>query len=207
MRVTPWTLVAIAAVAPPLPAEEWIATFDPSASEVSFVLQATGHKVRGVFAVRSGAIRWDTATGAASGEIIVDALGAETGNVRRDEKMHSEVLESALFPQFSFRAVHVDGGVAADGPSSMRLIGSLSVHGSEYPLTIDVDAVVHGEQLDAVAFFDVPYVYWGLRDPSVFILRVAKSVAVTVELSGTLRVGEGGGGEGSVNSDGAGEND
>jgi polyisoprenoid-binding protein YceI len=191
MRATVWAQIALAAVATPLPAQEWIASFDPSASEVSFVLQATGHQVRGVFSVRSGAIRWDASTGVASGEIVVNALGAETGNPRRDEKMHSEVLESTLFPEFSFRVVHLDDAIAAEGPSTVRLIGSLSVHGGEYPLTIDADVVVSGEQLNAVASFDVPYVDWGLRDPSVFVLRVAKSVAVTVELSGTLRVGEG----------------
>ena len=191
IRRSGMVLVGLLAIVLPLSAEKRVATFDPSASEVSFVLQATGHKVRGVFSVQSAEVRWDTATGAASGEIVVNALGAETGNGRRDEKMHAEVLESARFPLFSFRAERVEGEVAATGPSTVQLVGTLSIHGSEHPLTIDAEIVVDGERLDAVASFDVPYVDWGLRDPSVFILRVAKGVTVTVELSGTLRVGEG----------------
>lgn len=192
MRLAPWIevfVVALAVLPRALPAAERIASFDPAASEVSFVLQATGHKVRGVFSVESGAIRWDTATGAASGEIVVDAVTGETGNARRDEKMHSQVLESALFPRVIFRVQRLEGEVAVEGRSIVRLIGSLSLHGSEHPMTVDAEVLVNGERLGAVASFEIPYVEWGLRDASVFVLRVAKRVAVTVELSGTLGLG------------------
>jgi len=187
-RIGSVSAVWILAFALPLAAEEWVAAFDPSASEISFVLQATGHEVRGVFTLQSGEVRWDAGTGAADGELVVSSLGAETGNARRDEKMHAEILESALFPHFSFRPERLEGDLAAEGSSTLRLVGILSVHGGDHPLTIDAEVEATGGRLQAVASFPVPYVEWGLRDPSVFVLRVAKSVSVAVELSGTLRV-------------------
>ena len=189
-RISRVFAVWLLALAPSLPADEWVATFDPAASEISFVLQATGHKVRGVFAMRSGEIRWDTETGVAEGEIVVNSLGGETGNRRQDKKMHTEVLESALFAHFSYRPERLEGYVAAEGSSVVQLVGTLSIHGDAHALAIDAEVVATGGMLEAVASFQVPYVEWGLRDPSVFLLRVAKSVSVVVELSGTLRVAE-----------------
>jgi hypothetical protein len=60
-------------------------------------------------------------------------------------------------------------------------------NGDEHPLTVSAEVLTEGERVEATASFEVPYVAWGLRDPSVFLLRVAKSVTVTVELAGTVR--------------------
>jgi polyisoprenoid-binding protein YceI len=174
----------------PLPAEEWVATFDPAESEVTFVLQATGHQVRGVFSLESGEIRWDSESGVADGTFVVNSLGGETGNAKRDRKMHAEVLESSLFPHFSFRPERLEGNVAAEGSSTVQLVGTLSVHGGDHTLTVDAAVEAADGRLEAIASFPVPYVEWGLRDPSVFVLRVAKSVSVVVELSGTLHAAE-----------------
>jgi len=40
----------------------------------------------------------------------------------------------------------------------------------------------------AEAVFDVPYVAWGLRNPSMLFLQVSPVVAVTVRTEGSLRV-------------------
>ncbi|MDH3525194.1 MAG: YceI family protein [Acidobacteriota bacterium] len=183
-------LALAVALAVPVSAAERVATFDPAASKISFVLQATAHQVEGTFPVHSGELRWDGETGVASGEIVVGAEGGQTGNDKRDAKMHSEVLESALFPSFTFRVERLEGDVASEGSSTVRLAGTLAIHGGEHSLTVDAEVEAAGGRFDAVASFPVPYVEWGLEDPSVFVLRVAKSVAVTVELAGTLSTAE-----------------
>lgn len=179
-----WLLAVALTV--PVSAAERVATFDPAASKISFVLQATAHQVDGTFPVQAGALRWNSETGVADGEIVVRAEGGRTGNDRRDAKMHSEVLDSSLFPSFTFRVERLEGDIAAEGSSAVRLAGTLAIHGGEHPLTVDAKVEAAGGRFDAVASFPVPYVEWGLADPSVFVLRVAKSVGVTVELTGTL---------------------
>ena len=43
-----------------------------------------------------------------------------------------------------------------------------------------------GSNMTAKGHFIVPYVQWGLKDPSIFILKVAKQVDIDLTLSGSL---------------------
>jgi hypothetical protein len=45
---------------------------------------------------------------------------------------------------------------------------------------------IEGSSLTAKGMFVVPYVKWGLKDPSIFILKVAKDVQIDMTLAGTL---------------------
>ena len=45
---------------------------------------------------------------------------------------------------------------------------------------------IEGSALNAKGKFTVPYVKWGLKDPSIFILKVAKEVQIDLNLSGTV---------------------
>lgn len=190
-RPTAWLLILLAlATAPSMAAGDRVVTIDPEASRVSFVLDATAHQVHGAFTLRSGEIRWDPETGTASGTIAVDATSAETGNARRDGKMHGEVLESETFPSIAFDVERVEGEIVEGESSDVRLIGTLSLHGDEHPLTLAAVVAAEGERVEATTSFEIPYVDWGLDDPSVFVLRVAKIVTVTVEIRGKIGTGE-----------------
>jgi hypothetical protein len=42
------------------------------------------------------------------------------------------------------------------------------------------------DRLDAHLAFEVPYVAWGMKDPSNFLLKVGKSVQISIDTSGPL---------------------
>ena len=167
-------------------AEPATLTIDPAKTTVHFVLQATGHKVEGTIEVESGEIEFDLETGRASGELRLDLSSAATGNDGRDEKMHDDVFETAKFPDLVFHAERIDGKLTPESAGEIELGGRLEIHGASHPLALRAEVWLRGETLQGRTSFQVPYVEWGLKDPSVFVLRVAKEVAIEVELAGSI---------------------
>jgi hypothetical protein len=51
-------------------------------------------------------------------------------------------------------------------------------------MTLSVPVKVSGSALNATLHFAVPYVDWGLKDPSNFVLRVSKEVEIDIFASG-----------------------
>jgi polyisoprenoid-binding protein YceI len=186
MRSRLLMLLALAVPAATLDAAGWGLRLDPATTRVGFTLQATLHKVEGTIPLKEGVITFDAAGGAASGRLVLDATGVRTGNESRDRKMHTEVLESARFQEIVFIVQRVELQVDASGKGTVTLLGTLSIHGSEHPLTIQARVRREGERAFAEGDFTVPYVAWGMADPSVFLLRVAKQVQVHFATSGTL---------------------
>lgn len=188
--MTRWksVLVITAAVLAPLAAsaEERLLTLRPEKTSVTFNLKATAHEVNGVLALEAGQIRFDSATGAASGQITIDLRRAETGNSLRDREMHKTVLETERYPQIVFRPERLEGVVADSGISNVVVLGTVVVHGDEHKLRLPARIKVDDERVSAEVTFGVPYVEWGLHNPSFFVLRVAPVVAVTVVTEGVL---------------------
>lgn len=186
-RALPILLAAVAAFAgTPARAEQRVLVLDPAASKVSFTLAATGHQVEGTMALKSGRVAFDPATGAASGEIVLDLKSAQTGSDGRDKDMHEKVLETGKYPVAVFRAEKVRGTVAPSGPSEVTLDGTLSFHGSDHKMSLPAKVNVESGRLKADTQLQIPYVQWGLHDPSVFVLRVGKVVDVKVRAVGSL---------------------
>ncbi len=196
MRPTPTslTLLALLFTVPVLPAVSTLPAhaaqqqlvLSPDETEITIFLEATGHDVHGTFYLQAGTITFDTETGEADGLITVDATRGETGNKKRDRKMHGTVLESDKFPLIQFRPERVHGTVAAQGESQLDLSGKLSIHGSEHDVTLAAEVHREGDQLRAETDVPVPFVEWGMEDPSIFILSVAKVVQVHLSAVGTL---------------------
>lgn len=185
-RPLPVVLLA-ATVLPAAGATEQTVALDPARTRIAFRLGATAHDVEGEFALRSGEVRFDPETGEAVGRIEVDLTGASTGSKKRDRTMHERVLESERFPLASFRPTRVASAVLPEGDSTVAVEGVLAFHGSEHPMTLEARVTRAGPQLTVDVRFDIPYVEWGLEDPSFLFLRVKKAVQVHVTGEGTIR--------------------
>jgi polyisoprenoid-binding protein YceI len=187
----PVTLVALSALpqhaAPQPPPSEIVLGIDPTQSKVHWTLGSTVHTVHGSFAFKKGNLRLDTSTGRASGEIIVDATSANSGNDSRDRKMHREVLESARYAEVTFRANRVEGKITPQGAFTVQVHGLLVLHGSEHELTVPVQAELAGDHWTGSAKFNVPFIDWGLKNPGNFFLKVDHAVQIELELKGGLQ--------------------
>lgn len=173
--------LALAILCPALQAQETVVTIDPANTKIEFTLGATLHTVHGDFRLKSGEVRFNTSTGNASGEIVVDASTGETGNLDRDKKMQIEVLESAKFPEITFVPNHVSGSVPVQGTANVEVAGVLRVHGQDHPTTLNVAVTrsANGD-LQATSHFSIPYVKWGMKNASTFVLRVSETVDLDV---------------------------
>jgi polyisoprenoid-binding protein YceI len=160
--------------------------FNSAKCTVQIALGALFHTVHGTFKVKDGTVRFDPASGRASGQIEVDVRSGETGESAPDGQMHDNVLESNRFPDAIFSPDRVKGRLTPSGESQIEVHGSLRIHGEEHEMTIPVRVNANNDQVTAKAKFAVPYVAWGMKDPSNLVLRVDKSVDVEVVLIGTL---------------------
>ena len=168
-----------------------VLTLAPARTSLTFTVRATGHDVEGLLALDSGEIHFDPETGIASGQVTVDLRRAGTGNRLRDREMHGSVLETERFPVATFRPSRIAGAFAPSGPSELRLAGVMGLHGVEHALTLPVRARVTGDSVAAEATFEIPYVAWGLRNPSLLFLRVAPIALVTLRADARLHPEEG----------------
>jgi polyisoprenoid-binding protein YceI len=159
--------------------------FVPTQSTVNFTLGDVLHTVHGSFQVKSGEIHFTPVSNQISGEIIVDGTSGASGNGSRDKKMHREILESVVYPDIVFRPDRVEGAVALQGQSGVRLHGRLGIHGVEHEITVPVLVNLAPDRWSLTARFAVPYVKWGLKDPSTFLLRVDKTVDIEFHAAGT----------------------
>jgi polyisoprenoid-binding protein YceI len=184
-RTFPLFLAALS-LASVLAAETVTFELDPAATVVELTFGATLHTVHGSLRARQGTVQVDTNTGAASGWIVLDATSARTGNARRDRKMHEKILESRRFPDIVFDVQRVSGRINRAGRSELQLQGILDFHGDRHPVTLPVVATTEGNRVTAAGSLVIPYVKWGLRDPSFLLLRVAKEVRVTVKAAGRI---------------------
>ena len=159
-------------------AQELLLRLEPAATKAEIKLDATAHTVDGSFALKHGELHLDPRQNKVCGEIVFDATSGQTGNDRRDRKMHKEVLESGQYPEITFRPDKFDGKVALQGSSTVQVHGLFVIHGFEKEITSTVQLDAAPDKWTGEAHFVIPYVDWGLKNPSTFLLRVGHSVAV-----------------------------
>jgi polyisoprenoid-binding protein YceI len=161
-------------------------TVNPDSSHVAFSLGGNTHHVDGTFHVQSGMIDFDRGAQTISGSVVVAAGSGDSGDRSRDKKMNSDVLDVMHFADVSFVPKSYQGAIAPSGDSTIQVTGVFTLHGTPHDLTVPMQIRIDGTALTAKTHFAVPYVQWGLKDPSIFILKVAKVVDIDLALAGSL---------------------
>jgi polyisoprenoid-binding protein YceI len=181
------TLIALAlSLSPPLRGAEYHLQLTPESTQVSWTLGDVLHTVHGTFKLKCGDITFDTENGKADGEVVVDAASGQSGSSARDGRMHKYVLESAKYPEVSFSPDRVEGKVELNGTSNVKLHGVFKIHGASHEIIVPVQMTAKDGQITAKIKFEVPYVAWGMKDPSTLFLKVDKSVDIDLQLTGSL---------------------
>jgi polyisoprenoid-binding protein YceI len=176
--MTFFILLGVASILASAQAQEATLSFVPAQTTVNFTLGDLLHTVYGTFNLKSGMVHFTPATNAVNGNIVVDATSGASGNSARDRKMHQEILESAHYPEVTFRPDRVEGTVSPQGTSKVQVHGMFGIHGDEHELVVPAEVELAPDHWTLMVHFDVPFVKWGMKDPSTWILRVGKTVVI-----------------------------
>lgn len=168
------------------PAQKVTIHLDPATTQIRWTLADPLHTVRGTFALKGGLVTFDPQTGEAQGEILVDVTSGQSGNKNRDRRMHRDVLESTKFPQAIFHPEKVTGTIRAGNRENVTVKGIFTIHGSDHPLKLAVGIQITGKSAVATTHFVVPYVDWGMKNPSTVLIHVQKQVDVDVVAKGSV---------------------
>jgi polyisoprenoid-binding protein YceI len=158
---------------------------DPASSQVHFSLEATGHAVEGTFNISSGDISFNASSGTISGKIAVDAASGNSNNKSRDKKMNADQLKVSDFPLISFAPLKYTGTLNPTGDSTIQVEGSFTLIGQEHALSVPMTIHREGNKCTANGSFSVPFISWGVKDPSIMFAKVGKEVKIDLKLNGT----------------------
>jgi len=159
---------------------------NPDASEVKITLQTTHELVKGAFHVQSGSIEFDRNTSKMLGSVVVLAGSGKTGNDSRDKKMNKDILKVEQYATVSFEPKNYTGTIAPSGDSTIQTTGIFTLLGTPHEISIPIRVHLEGTTATATAHFVVPYVAWGLKNPSFMIWKAENDVAIDLVLTGQL---------------------
>ena len=86
--------------------------------------------------------------------------------------MHEEVLDSARHPLLVLRPERIEVSRREADALAGTLFGRFEVRGASHPLALTFEGARRGERARVTVRFDVPWVAWGLPDPSNVLLCV-----------------------------------
>ena len=158
----------------------------PDASEVRMTLKTTHELVSGTFHIQSGSIEFDRGSLKMSGSVVVLAGSGKTGNDSRDKRMNKEILQVEQHATVSFEPKSYTGVISPSGDSTIQVTGIFTLLGMPHQITIPMLVHLEGATASAKAHFVVPYVQWGLKNPSFLIWKAENDVAIDLSLVGHL---------------------
>jgi hypothetical protein len=177
--------LAPAALAQPI-AQHGTFVVDADASEVRMTLKTTHELVNGVFRVQAGKIEFDRGASKMSGSVVVLPGSGKTGSETRDGRMTKEILKVKQFATVTFEPKTYTGDLAPGGESTIQVTGIFTLLGTPHEITVPMVVHLDGPRANAKAHLVLPYIKWGLKNPSILMWKVDPDVAIDVSLSGKL---------------------
>jgi polyisoprenoid-binding protein YceI len=182
-----FALFALAVIlAPTAFAQHQTFAVNPDASEVKMTLNTTHEVVRGTFHIQSGSIEFDLSAPKMSGLVAVLAGSGKTANDSRDKKMNKDILKVDQYTTVSFAPKTYTGKIAPSGDSTIQVSGVFTLLGNPHDLTIPMQIHLDGSKAIARTKFVIPYVQWGLKNPSFMFWKAENDVAIDLNLVGQV---------------------
>ena len=182
-----FAVVALALIfAPAALAQHQTFAVNPDASDVKMKLNTTHEVVNGTFHIQSGSIEFDRSAARMSGSVAVLAGSGKTGNDSRDKKMNKDILKVDQYATVSFAPKAYTGTIASSGDSTIQVSGVITLLSNPHDLTIPMQIHMDGSKATARAQFVVPYVQWGLKNPSFMFWKAENDVAIDLNLVGQV---------------------
>lgn len=173
---------ASAATNESVPAGKWAAlTFDAAKTTIVYNLVGWPHVTHGTFKLKRGLIRVDPASGKMDGSIVIDAASGDSGHSMRDAKMKNDVLEVEQYPDISFAPEQVVRHGVPQGEFPVVVRGIMTLSGRQHSFAAEARVERGGDVVTIHSSFDIPFVAWGLKDPSILFFKVAKNVDLQVD--------------------------
>lgn len=188
LRQLGWcVLLGAFGLSPAVFSQQMAMDFDPAATKINWSLAGNVHTTHGTFQLKEGHVDVNTANGHVSGELVVAADSGASANAARDKRMKKEILETDKYPEIRFKVTKLEGAAPLKNESSLRVLGQFTIHGSSHEVTIPLQVSINGMEFSGAGKFIVPYVDWGMKDPSNFLFKVNKTVEVELIASGHVR--------------------
>ena len=173
-------------LATPSNVRQAVLELNPANTHIDYTLQGWPHVTNGTFQLARGIIRIDPATGKADGSVVVYATSGDSGSHMRDTEMKDSILEVERYPEIIFMPQHAEGQRSRQSEFPAAIRGILTLHGKPHEITLNITVQPSGDRFTATAHFAVPYVAWGLKNPSLLIFRCADTVYVDVKTQGQV---------------------
>ena len=173
-------------LATPANTRQAVLELNPANTHIDYALQGWPHVTHGTFQLARGTIRIDPATGKADGRVVVSAISGDSGSHMRDGEMKDSILEAERYPEITFTPQQAEGQRASRGEFPATIRGILTLHGNPHEITLRMMVQPSGDRFTATTRFAIPYVAWGLKNPSLLVFRCADTVYVDVSTQGRV---------------------
>ena len=100
--------------------------------------------------------------------------------------MNKDILKVDQYTTVSFAPKAYTGTIAPSGDSTIQVNGMFTLLGAPHDLTIPMHIHIDGSKATARAQFVVPYVQWGLKNPSFMFWKAENDVTIGLNLVGQV---------------------